>query len=125
MNNGNFYNNYGYQGPTPGQYQGAYPGMQNQSKQYNQFAYVNGIEGAKAFPMVPDSKMLLMDQNEPVFYMKVSNMLGQSSITAYSFHEITEQTAQVQASGPVPDYLVKDDLKPILDRIAKLEKGGK
>ena len=125
MNNGNFYNNYGYQGPTPGQYQGAYPGMQNQSKQYNQFAYVNGIEGAKAFPMVPDSKMLLMNQNEPVFYMKVSNMLGQSSITAYSFHEITEQPAQVQASGPVPDYLVKDDLKPILDRIAKLEKGGK
>lgn len=125
MNNGNFYNNYGYQGPTPGQYQGAYPGVQNQSKQYNQFAYVNGIEGAKAFPMVPDSKMLLMDQNEPVFYMKVSNMLGQSSITAYSFHEITEQTAQVQASGAVPDYLVKDDLKPILDRIAKLEKGGK
>lgn len=125
MNNGNFYNNYGYQGPASGPYPGAYPGAQNQPKQYNQFAYVNGIEGAKAFPMAPDSKMLLMDQNEPVFYMKVSNMLGQSSITAYSFQEITEQPAPATASGPVPEYLVKDDLKPILDRLAKLEKGGK
>lgn len=39
----------------------------------NQYTYVNGLEGAKAFNIAPNQSVLLMDSDNPVFYLKTSN----------------------------------------------------
>lgn len=121
----NYFSPFGYCQP----YQGTAPSFQNAQKQFNQYAYVNGIEGAKAFPMTPDTRIMLMDQNEPIFYMKASNMLGQSTITVYRFEEVqqgtqTQEPCSAPQQTPVPEFLTKDDIKPLIERIAKLEKAG-
>lgn len=60
--------------------------MQNQIPT-NAYEYVNGVEGAKAYNMQPNSNMLLMDSDNPIFYMKSSDAMGKSTIKHYKFEE--------------------------------------
>ena len=84
----------------------------------NQYAYVNGIEGAKAYLMNPNQTILLMDSDNPIFYLKSSNQLGQSSIRTFKFEEIKEGPTNYQG------YLLKSDLEPFIKRLEALEQGG-
>lgn len=73
---------------------------------------VAGFEGAKVFPIPPNSAVALFDLNDDVFYIKVSDGAGfTSSLTAYKFAALNvEQTAQ-------PDYITRkefDELKELI-----------
>ncbi len=84
----------------------------------NQYAYVNGIEGAKAYLMNPNQTMLLMDSDEPIFYLKTSNQLGQASIRIFEFKEVLQTTSNNQG------YALKSDLEAIVSRLEALEGSG-
>lgn len=60
----------------------------NYGYNHTQLAFVNGIEGARSYQLLPNQTMFLMDNENPVFYMKTSNQLGQSNIRGYKFEEI-------------------------------------
>ena len=45
-------------------------------------------EEAKAYLLPPNSTALLMHRNEPIFYIKATDSIGQSTIKAYRFEEI-------------------------------------
>lgn len=89
--------------------------VQPQNTQPNVFAYVNGLEGAKAFFVPPNGRVLLMDSDNPIFYIKTANTIGQTTIRPYRFEEIQEQTA------PKVDYVKQSDLTVFDVRIKRLE----
>lgn len=86
--NNNNYNNYGYQQPSYSQYQ-------PQQTQLNTYAFVDGIEGAKAYQVKPNATMLLMDSQQPICYKKQVNHLGQT-IDFQIFDLVPHQEPKVQ-----------------------------
>ena len=89
--------------------------VQPQNTQPNVFAYVNGLEGAKAFFVPPNGRVLLMDSDNPVFYVKTANAMGQTSIRTFKFEEVQDQPA------PKVDYVKQSDLTAFDVRIKRLE----
>lgn len=60
----------------------------NQSFQsQTNITFVNGMEGAKAFQLRPNSNVLLMDSDNSKFYVKSTDNLGIANISSYSFVE--------------------------------------
>lgn len=81
------YNN--YQQPF-----GSYvPQYQNYNSFNNDIQFVNGRSSAEAYIMPPNSKVILMDKEAPVFYLKETDASGMSNVKAYSFTELKEDAA--------------------------------
>lgn len=114
MFNPNFYNPYIVGAPQT-QYNTPNAPAQQQNTQLNVFAYVNGLEGAKAFFVPPNGRVLLMDSDNPVFYMKTANAMGQTSVRTFKFEEVQDQPA------PKVDYVKQSDLTVFDVRIKRLE----
>lgn len=106
--------NYGYGQPP-------YKGPQQQLKQY---AFVNGLEGAKAYQLQPNSTMLLMDADNPVCYKKTTDALGKGSLRYFKLEEIDEATLRnmIQPQPQVPNYASKEDIDAINKRLDDLFK---
>lgn len=102
----NFYGNQGC---------GAYNFMQPQR---NEYAFVDGIEGARAFQCKPNSLMLLMDSQLPICYKKQVNAYGQTiSLEVYDLVPHKESQDKV-------NYITKEEFdKEIADLKALLNKG--
>lgn len=77
------------------------------------FAYVNGIDGARQFPLQFGRPAVLMDTNDQVFYFKGGTPTGQYTITTYRFE-------RVEDPKPV-EYATKDDLDKILKKLEELK----
>ena len=114
MFNPNYFNPY-MVGTPQTQYNTPNASAQPQNTQLNVFAYVNGLEGAKAFFVPPNGRVLLMDSDNPVFYMKTANAMGQTTIRPYRFEEIQDKPA------PKVDYVKQSDLTVFDVRIKRLE----
>lgn len=86
-------------------------GAQNQS--YPQQTYqgqitrVNGRNGADALRLAPNSSVLLMDENDPIVWLKVTDGAGYATVTPYSI-------APYQAATPV-------DVNGLEARVKRLE----
>lgn len=101
-----------------------------QPVQMNQYAFVNGIEGAKSFQMMPNQTIMLMDSENPVVYMKQSNSMGQSTLKYFRLVEINEQEVRDSSSSnlaqPNSNYVLKEDFevfaKKVDDLYKKMEK---
>lgn len=80
----------------------------------NNFTYVNGIEGAKAFTLPPNATCLLMDNDNPTFYIKTSDYSGRSNMKIYDFTERSEgakqETSVPQTSVDLSGIATKDDI---------------
>ena len=73
----------------------------------NQIVKVNGRNGAEAYQMPPNSQVLLLDETQPVLWLKQTDGAGYPSLNAY---DITPHEDK-----PIPD------VKSLEDRIAKIE----
>ena len=122
------YNNYGNY-PYGSPYQSPYyhPNVSqnnqvNQQPQMNQYAFVNGIEGAKSFQLNPNQTILLMDSDSPVCYMKTSNGVGQSTLRYFKLTEVTEADLKAQSipNDKSTDYVTKNEFKELSDRFEEL-----
>lgn len=81
------------------------PYMMNQYRQMNSFdslQFVNGKESAENYIMPPNSKVILMDQNIPRFYLKETDATGMAKITAYDFTEAVDKPTQ-------NDYITREE----------------
>lgn len=81
MNSNNF-NPYG-NGYSPYNY-----GSYNTTR--NTYAFVNGLEGAKAYPMSPNQMVLLMDSDSPVCFKKQSDNTGKATLQCFKLVEMSE-----------------------------------
>ena len=97
-------------GPIPYSYNQMY-----QRPQTNGITWVQGIEGAKAFQMIPNSNTILMDsENDGRFYIKVSDNVGMCNLRTFSYKEITEPTtSKVDMSMYVTRQELEDAIRSI------------
>ena len=91
--------------------------------QLNQYAIVNGLEGAKAYNMPANSSIMLMDVSNPYVYMKTTNQMGQATLRCFKLLEEKLEDIEV-ATSP---YATKNDLNALSSKIDELLKqlGGK
>ena len=88
-------------------------------QQNNNITWVQGVEGAKAYQLMPNSNTVLMDsENEGIFYIKVSDNVGMCNLRVFKYEEInntpTPQTIDTS------QFVTKDELEKALASL----KGG-
>ena len=123
MSKSNYPNNMNNQsGMTPNNF------MTQQPQSINNILQVMGPESAQGYLIGPDSKIILVDSNRPVVYMKQSDSLGYSETRAFALQEIPlfssetkqpesqEQSAQTQEKSS--EYVTKtefEDFKKVIE----------
>lgn len=90
----------------------------------NIYAYVNGLEGAKAYQAAPNQNVLLIDSENPVIYMKSTNAMGQGSIQCFKITQINENEIRPNVTSG-SNYVLKDDFSSLIKRIEQLEQKEK
>jgi hypothetical protein len=93
--------------------------------QNNGITWVQGIEGAKAYQLTPNSNVLLMDSdNDGVFYIKVSDNVGMCNLRTFSYVETTNQPQPTQQSQiDMSKYVTHDELQETLKNIGGIING--
>jgi hypothetical protein len=91
----------------------------------NGIIWVQGIEGAKAYQIAPNSNVMLMDsENDGRFYIKVSDNVGMCNLRTFSYVETTGQEPFSRGHEndiDMSQYVTKDELQEALKNL----KGGK
>lgn len=99
------------------------PYNQPRQPQQNVYAFVSGLEGAKQYNIPANQSILLMDNAQPVCYLKQANALGQTSLKCFKLVEVNETDLSVPTK-PAVEYATKSDLEALIKRIEKLEPKG-
>lgn len=80
----------------------------------NNINWVQGLEGAKAWQLQPNSNILLMDsENDGIFYIKVTDNVGMCTMRTFRYEEITDFGKN---APDLSQYVTKDELVTILDQ---------
>ena len=58
--------------------------------QKNEYAFVNGLEGAKSYQMHPNQTVMLMDSDSPVCFMKTTDNMGKATLRCFKLQEVQE-----------------------------------
>ena len=140
----NQYNPYGsmYQNPY-GQppYYNAYANLQNNQQNFQQpqpqvqqqnaqqpiqvqsnIEYVNGIEGAKALILPPNAQKMLLDSDNPFFYIKTTDMQGKPTVKRFRYVDVDSEQAQPKEETPKVKYATMEQLGQLSDRLNDLSK---
>ncbi len=100
-----------YQQPMQGYYpqpMAAIPQQQTQAS----LIQVNGVEGAKAYPLAANAEVALFDAGRDVFYVKRTDAGGYPTIAAYQFTPLQETPAQ-----PSPEYVTRQEFDQLKEMI--------
>lgn len=89
----------------------------NQQSTNNGIVWVQGLEGAKAYPVGAGNNVLLMDSETSVFYIKSTDQSGMPM--PLRVFDYTERKAQPDHAT---EYVTKDELEK---RLKELTKRGK
>lgn len=73
---------------------------------------VNGLEGAKAYPLAPNAEVALFDGGRDVFYLKRTDAGGYPTIEAYQFSQLQE-TAPVAAA----EYVTRKEFEELKEAL--------
>ena len=86
--------------------------------QQNGIIWVQGIEGAKAYQLTPNSNVMLMDsESNNRFYIKVSDNVGMCTLRIFEYTEITNTPSN-------DEYVKKSDLKAEVESLVNSMLGG-
>lgn len=91
----------------------------------NNIVWVQGIEGAKAWQLNPNSMVILLDSEvEGKMYIKVSDNIGMSSLRIFNYVEETPTTnvnVTENNSLDLSQYVKKDELVNLIKEILNNE----
>ena len=80
----------------------------------NGITWVQGIEGAKAWQLSPNSNVILMDsENDGRFYIKISDNVGMCTLRIFNYKEITNQQSHSQVD--LSEYVKKSELESLVN----------
>ena len=124
----NFYNGYsGY--ATPYQNYNILAQQKQQSVQNTQQSPFNDVRiateaEATAHFLFPNTRVLLMDINNNVFWIKSADSLGQSVMEKYTFAKVDSNTASSTDAPKInyENFATKDELKTVSEHIERLDK---
>ncbi len=83
----------------------------------NNIVWVQGIEGAKAWQLNPNSMIILLDSEiEGKMYIKVSDNIGMSTLRIFNYVEEIPSTNNVTNSNDLDlsNFVTKDELKNLI-----------
>lgn len=109
----------------PMTYQQNYP--QSYPQQNNGVVWVQGIEGAKAYPVAAGQAVLLMDSDSDCLYLKSADQSGMPSLRVFDYKErinVPQKQKNDGLSGfltkeDILHYATKDDLKTAISELKK------
>lgn len=87
----------------------------NYPQKSNDIQYVNGIDSAKAYNLMPNQTVLLMDSTMSRFYIKTTDASGFASIKSYDFAEVKEDAPKEYVTRSEFEAL-RSELTALLDR---------
>ncbi len=115
MNNLNQYNNYT---PQRSQFSSYFNPATSVSTPTNNIIWVQGIEGAKAWQLAPNSMAILLDSEaEGKMYIKVSDNIGMSSLRVFNYTETSVSNVTVNQDLDLSQYVKKDELSNLIKEI--------
>lgn len=116
--NRNPINQYGYFNPSSSTSMNM-----NMNTSTNNIIWVQGIEGAKAWQLNPNSMVILLDSEvEGKMYIKVSDNIGMCTLRVFNYvEEIPSTNATVNKDLDLSDYVRKDELSTLLKEIISNE----
>lgn len=95
-----------------------YQPYQNYQQQQNGVVWVQGIEGAKAYPVASGASVLLMDSEENVFYIKTTDQSGMPSpLRVFDYTERTD-APKVDTSA----FVTRDEFEKRLSELNRKPK---
>lgn len=107
--------------PQQMQYQQPVQQVQTPQVQNNGINWIQGIESAKAYPIAPNSSVILMDSESAQFFIKSADQSGMPTLRVFKFEEVTGQQQQLKVeTAPQIDtsmYITRDEFEK---RIAEL-----
>ena len=76
---------------------------------YQNINWVQGLEGAKAYQIYPNSSVILMDsENDNTMYIKTSDHVGISKIRTFKYEEVQQKEKE---------YITRDELMEMLKEL--------
>ena len=88
----------------------------------NNIIWVQGIEGAKAWQLNPNSMVILLDSEiEGTMYIKVSDNIGMSSLRIFKYVEEVPSTSATKVTInndlDLSEYVRKDELNTLIKEV--------
>lgn len=96
----------------------------NSTTPTNNIIWVQGIEGAKAWQLNPNSMAILLDSEvDGKMYIKVSDNIGMSNLRIFNYVEEIPPTTRVTVNQDLDlsDYVKKDELSNLIKEILRNE----
>lgn len=86
----------------------------------NSINWVQGIEGAKAFTLMPKENVILMDsESNDTFFIKICDDIGRCTLRKFKYQEETTESQPV--TQDLSEYVKKSELQDLLNEML----GGK
>ena len=84
----------------------------------NNIVWVQGIEGAKAWQLSPNSMVILLDSEvEGKMYIKVSDNIGMSSLRIFNYTEEIASNATTNNDLDLSQFVRKDELVNLIKEV--------
>ena len=96
-------------------------GYDRQPQSNLEWIRVNGAQAVRDVNVAPGGEAWIMDTNQPVFYYKRANQMGQVETKAFRFEEIGLDGSEI-AGIDMSRFATKDDLQAIHQRLERLDK---
>lgn len=101
--------------------------QQHPQQSINNVLEVMGPESAQAFQIGPNSKVILMDANKPIFYCKQSDSSGFAATKAFQYNEIPlneliepQQVQSHEDNSLNSEYITKSEFNDFKKMIEEL-----
>lgn len=90
----------------------------NQPQSENHFVWVQGKEGAKAYPVAPEKTVIFLDDQEPYIYRKVTDKLGKTS--EFKVFRLVEEPDNISQVQDTTSYVTKDEFDKLSQELSNL-----
>ena len=88
----------------------------------NSITWVQGIEGAKAYPVGAGNSVLLMDSDNQYMYIKSADNSGMPSLKIYEYKEVVNVKAKPEAPQHMEDYVTRAEFEEALAKLKPKKK---
>lgn len=87
---------------------------------------VHGAEGARAYPLAPDSSVLLLDDTQKIVWCKITDVVGVITVVGYPYgdpiseNEAPMQQTQAKSNDETPVYVTTKEFDELKEKVNKL-----